>query len=248
LYEVNFCQEFFCEHLQIDPVSLFEKLKRLSPAPFACFLRHNEKFLLCSSPERFLKKEKNKLIAQPIKGTIRRSESERDHDSQLKEQLRNDPKERAENVMIVDLMRNDLAKSSVPGTVKVEELFGIYTYPQVHQMISTVTSELRSDVHFVDAIRNAFPMGSMTGAPKIKAMQLIDHYEKTKRGLFSGSIGYITPDGDFDFNVVIRSMLYNRGNKYLSFQTGGAITYDSAAEKEYEESLLKAKAMMQILQ
>jgi para-aminobenzoate synthetase component 1 len=149
--------------------------------------------------------------------------------------------------MIVDLVRNDLTKSAVKGSVKVDELFGVYSFAQVHQMISSISCQLSPDVHFVDAIKNTFPMGSMTGAPKLKAMQLIEQYEKSLRGAYSGSFGYISPDGDFDFNVVIRSILYNSSTKYLSFQVGGAITYQSDAENEYEECLLKASAIMDVL-
>lgn len=245
VYEVNFCQEFFVENFHFDPCTLFNRLNEISPAPFSCFLKHADHYLLCASPERFLKKEGDKVTSQPMKGTLARNDSE--EELLLMEKLRNDPKERAENVMIVDLVRNDLARSSVPGSVKVDELFGIYSFPNVYQMVSTVSSTLRPDTHFTDAIKNAFPMGSMTGAPKIKAMQLIDQYEKTKRGLFSGAAGFITPEGDFDFNVVIRSFLYNATTQYLSFQTGSAITFDSIPEKEYEECLLKAKALIAAL-
>lgn len=246
VYEMNYCQEFFIEDAEINPLEIFTELNKVSLAPFSCFYKLKDKFLLCASPERFLKKTGDKIISQPIKGTIRRGKDEKE-DEILKLKLKNDLKEQAENVMIVDLVRNDLARSSRAGSVKVEELFGIYTFEQVHQMVSTISSEKRNVTHFIDAIKNAFPMGSMTGAPKIMAMELIEKYEKTKRGLYSGSVGYITPNGDFDFNVVIRSILYNLANKYLSFQVGGAIVYDSVPEKEYEECLLKAKAMMKIL-
>lgn len=246
VYEVNFCQEFYAENCAIKPEQLFNRLNESNPAPLATFLKHDHHYLLSASPERFLKKEGNKLTSQPMKGTIPRDIME--EDAVRIARLFNDPKERAENVMIVDLVRNDLARSSVAGTVKVEELFGIYSFPTVHQMVSTVSSTIRAGVHFTEAIKHAFPMGSMTGAPKIKAMQLISNYEKTKRGLYSGSSGFITPEGDFDFNVVIRSFLYNAGAKYLSFQTGSAITFDSIPGKEYEESLLKAKAMIAALQ
>ncbi|RZK64194.1 MAG: aminodeoxychorismate synthase component I, partial [Pedobacter sp.] len=187
-----------------------------------------------------------KLISQPIKGTARRSDNPSE-DENIKIQLRNDVKEQSENVMIVDLVRHDLTRSAVKGSVTVEEMFGIYSFSQVHQMISTISCQLDPDVHFIDAIRNAFPMGSMTGAPKVKAMQLIEQYEETKRGVYSGSFGCISPNGDFDFNVVIRSILYNAANKYLSFQVGGAITYQCDSEKEYEECLLKASAILKVL-
>ncbi len=246
LYEINLCQEFYIENYTADPVSLFERLNRVNPAPFATFLRHDDRYLLSASPERFLKKTGNRIISQPMKGTRKRNTLE--NDEAQRELLRNDPKERAENVMIVDLVRNDLAKSALPGSVQVDDLFGVFTFPTVHQMVSTVSAELHPNVHLVTSIKNAFPMGSMTGAPKIKAMELIEQYEKTRRGLFSGTIGFITPAGDFDFSVVIRSMLYDARSAYLSFEAGSAITYDSIPEKEYEECLLKAKALMAVLQ
>ncbi len=246
VYEMNFCQEFFDDHAEIDPLSIYNKLKAVSPTPFSGFLKIKDQFVLSATPERFLAKNGRQLTSQPIKGTAKRSENPTE-DHQIKTALRNSEKEQAENVMIVDLVRNDLTKSAVKGTVKVDELFGIYSFPQVHQMISSISCELSSNVHFVDAIKNTFPMGSMTGAPKLRAMQLIDQYEVSKRGVYSGSIGYISPNGDFDFSVVIRSILYNATNKYLSFQVGGAITYQSESEKEYEECLLKASAIMSIL-
>jgi len=246
VYEMNFCQEFFDDHAEIDPLLVYNKLKAVSPTPFSGFLKIRDKFVLSATPERFLAKNGRQLTSQPIKGTAKRSENPSE-DNQIKTILRNSEKEQAENVMIVDLVRNDLTKSAVKGTVKVDELFGIYSFPQVHQMISSISCELSPDVHFVDAIKNTFPMGSMTGAPKLRAMQLIDQYEVSKRGVYSGSLGYISPDGNFDFSVVIRSILYNTTNKYLSFQVGGAITYQSESEKEYEECLLKASAIMSVL-
>ncbi|RYE29573.1 MAG: aminodeoxychorismate synthase component I, partial [Sphingobacteriaceae bacterium] len=159
----------------------------------------------------------------------------------------NSIKEQAENVMIVDLVRNDLTKSAVPGTVKVEELFGIYSFKQVHQMISTITATLNEDIDPVDAIKNTFPPGSMTGAPKLKAMQLAEQFEVSKRSIYAGSAGYFSPDGDFDFNVIIRTILYNQTQKYLSFQVGSAITFQSEAAAEYAECLLKASAMLRVV-
>lgn len=246
IYEINFCQEFFAENTEIDPIQTFEALNQVSPTPFAGYFKVHGKYILSATPERFLCKRGSKLISQPIKGTAKRS-SDLIEDEAIKQQLRNDIKEQAENVMIVDLVRHDLTKSAVKGSVKVDELFGIYSFPQVHQMISTVSCELNPDIHFIDAIKNAFPMGSMTGAPKVKAMKLIEEYEVTKRGIYSGSFGCISPDGDFDFNVVIRSILYNAESNYLSFQVGGAITYQSNATLEYEECLLKASAILKVL-
>ncbi len=242
IYEMNYCVEFFAEDARIDPLSVYERLNKLSPTPFSCYYQLEDKFLMCASPERFMRKQGEKLISQPIKGTARRGKTP-EADALLKKQLMEDPKERSENVMIVDLVRNDLSHTAQKGSVKVEELFGIYSFSQVHQMISTVVSKLRPDVYFSDAIRHAFPMGSMTGAPKVQAMKLIEQYEDTRRGLYSGAVGYISPDGDFDFNVVIRSVLYNEAKKYLSYMAGSAITIGSVPEREYEECLLKAKAM-----
>lgn len=246
IYEMNFCQEFYAENAELDPWQTFHDLNNASKAPFASFYRNNNQFLIGGSPERFLKKEKQQLISQPIKGTIKRGRNTRE-DQILKSELETSEKDRAENVMIVDLVRNDLAKSCLPGSVQVEELFGIYEFEKVFQMISTVSGTLRPETHLVDAIKNAFPMGSMTGAPKVRSMQLIETYEQSRRGLYSGSVGYIDPKGDFDFNVVIRSILYQAETKYLSFQVGGAIVYDSVPEKEYEECLLKASNVIQIL-
>ena len=246
IYEINFCQEFFAEQALIDPLQTYFELAALSPTPFAGFLKINDKYILSATPERFLCKRGRQLISQPIKGTAKRNK-DLILDEAIKQSLKNSGKEQAENVMIVDLVRNDLAKIAVTGSVKVDELFGIYSFPQVHQMISTVSCELANGVHIIDAIKSTFPMGSMTGAPKLRAMQLIDQYEVSKRGAYSGSFGYFSPTGDFDFNVIIRSILYNSSTQYLSFQVGSAITYQSDAEKEYEECLLKASAMVQVL-
>ena len=245
IYEINFCQEFF-SNSKINPIKTYLRLKEISPAPFSCFYKIDNKYLLSASPERFLKKEKNKIISQPIKGTIRRSANKKE-DDRLKEKLYNDPKERAENIMIVDLVRNDLSKTANKGSVKVEELYGIYSFTQVHQMISTVSSVISNNTDIIDVIKNAFPMGSMTGAPKIRAMKLIEKYERTKRGLYSGAVGYISPEKNFDFNVVIRSILYNDDKNYVSFTVGGAITNLAIAESEYDECMVKAKAMIDVL-
>ncbi|WP_423146295.1 anthranilate synthase component I family protein [Rubrolithibacter danxiaensis] len=247
IYEINFCQEFYSDHSSVNPVEVYKKLNQISPTPFSNFFRLKDKYILSATPERFLRKRKSKLISQPIKGTAKRSDKAAE-DIAIKKSLRENLKEQAENVMIVDLVRNDLTKSAIPNTVKVEELFGIYSFKQVHQMISTVVCEANPLLPVTQLIKNTFPMGSMTGAPKIRSMQLIEQYERTKRGIFSGAVGYFSPDGDFDFNVIIRTLLYNSSSKYLSFQTGSAITFDSAPDKEYEECLLKAKAILEVLQ
>jgi para-aminobenzoate synthetase component 1 len=246
IYVTNFCQEFFAENAAIDPLAVFLKLNEISPNPFSAFFKCRDNYILCASPERFLAKRSNKLISQPIKGTAKRGETVAEDES-IKQELRNHAKEIQENVMIVDLVRNDLTRSAKQGTVKTEELFGIYTFNQVHQMISTVVCELQEGRTAIQAIKNAFPMGSMTGAPKISAMQLMEQHERSKRGIYSGAVGYFSPDDDFDFNVVIRTLLYNKKNKYLSFHTGSAITFHADAEKEYEECLLKGQAILEVL-
>ena len=260
IYEMNYCMEFFSENAEIDPAAVFLKLSETSQAPFSAFYKMEDKFLMCASPERFLKKGGRKIISQPIKGTAKRGDDVAE-DVGLRNGLRQNEKEKSENVMIVDLVRNDLSKTC--DRVKVDELFGVYTFEQWHQMISTVSGELRAGTDFTEVIKTCFPMGSMTGAPKVRAMELIEQYEKTKRGLYSGAVGYLTPphspegegrqpegwrgEVDFDLNVVIRSILYNAGNKYLSFQVGSAITANAVPEQEYEECLLKAKGMFSAL-
>jgi para-aminobenzoate synthetase component 1 len=246
-YEINFCQEFFAEDVSIDPLAVYCSLSDTSPNPFAAYYKTGQQYLLCASPERYIRKEGDHVFSQPIKGTSQRNLQDAGEDVKNKEDLYSSAKDRSENVMIVDLVRNDLSKICEEASVQVEELFGIYSFPQVHQMVSTVSGRLRKDIHFIEAIKATFPMGSMTGAPKKRVMELIEQYEQTRRGIFSGTVGYITPDGDFDFNVVIRSIMYNAANKYLSFQAGSAITFYSDPEKEYEECLLKAAAIKKVL-
>lgn len=246
IYEANFCMEFFAEKAIINPLEIYQKLNTISQPPFAVYFKNNHHYLLSASPERYLKKVENKVISQPIKGTSKRFEN-KDLDNQSKVDLQNNPKERSENIMIVDLVRNDLSHTATKGSVEVEELCEIYTFKQVHQMISTIVSNVESNISPVEIIKTTFPMGSMTGAPKISAMKIIEELEETKRGLYSGSVGYFTPSGDFDFNVVIRSILYNAENEYLSFSVGSAITSKSIPENEYDECLLKAKAMFEVL-
>lgn len=244
-YEINFCNKGYCADVEVQPLDVFKALNELSPAPFAAYYRMDGQYMMCTSPERYLKKEGDRVLSQPIKGTARRS-TDPTSDNEIREALRNDIKERAENVMIVDLVRNDLARSCEVGSIAVDELFGIYSYPQVHQMISTVSGQLKPGIELTEAIKHSFPMGSMSGAPKYKVMQLIEQYERAQRELFAGSVGYITPDGDFDFNVIIRSLFYNADTQYLSYQTGGAITYDSVPQQEWEEMRLKAWALERI--
>lgn len=246
MYEANFCMEFYAENAIINPMEKFLKLNEISQAPFSVYFKNNKQFLLSASPERYLKKVGDKIISQPIKGTSKRFSDPVD-DEKSKAALNSDEKERAENIMITDLVRNDLSHTAQKGSVEVEELCKIYSFLQVHQMISTVTSQLDPQYSPIDVLKTTFPMGSMTGAPKISVMKIIENLEETKRGLYSGALGYFTPEGDFDFNVVIRSILYNQENRYVSFSVGSAITSLSVPEKEYEECLLKAKAMHEVL-
>jgi len=244
IYEANLCMEFFAENAVIDPIPTFQKLNEISLSPFAAFFKNNNHFALCASPERYIKKISDKIISQPIKGTAKRS-ADGTTDDLTKFALAENPKERSENIMITDLVRNDLSKTASKGSVEVEELCGVYSFKQVHHLISTIVSTTTHSP--VDVLKTTFPMGSMTGAPKIAAMKIIEKLEETKRGLYSGAIGYFTPEGDFDFNVVIRSILYNQSTSYLSFSVGSAITSLSNPEQEYEECLLKAKAMRNVL-
>lgn len=247
IYEANFCQEFYAEDTEIEPLETYQQLNAISKPPFATYLRLQNQYVLSASPERYLKKLGDKVISQPIKGTARRS-SQRDEDQRLKSTLQHDEKERAENIMIVDLVRNDLAKNALKGSVTVEELCGVYSFEQVHQMVSTVSAKVKANEKPVDIIKHTFPMGSMTGAPKVSAMKIIEELESFKRGVYSGAVGYFAPDGDFDFNVIIRSILYNQNKRYVSFSVGSAITAKSIPENEYEECLLKAKAMREVLE
>ena len=246
-YEINFCMQFFAEQYSLDPLETFKKLITVSPNPFSCLYKNESNFLICASPERFLQKEGLQIISQPIKGTARRDLQNDANDALQKKELRESRKEQSENVMAVDLVRNDLSRICEAGSVQVTELFGIYTFPQVYQMISTVQGMLPFNINLGDILEAAFPMASMTGAPKKKVMELITRYEKTNRGIFSGTVGYITPHKDFDFNVVIRSIIYNTTTNRLSFPAGGGITWLSEPEKEYEECVLKASAIMKIL-
>jgi len=245
-YEINFCMEYYAPKAVINPLQTYKNLNLISSPPFASFFKNNAHFLISASPERFVKKESSKIISQPIKGTIKRSKDKKE-DKRLADKLKKDPKERAENIMIVDLVRNDLSKTAVKNTVSVSELCQVYSFKQVHQLISTVTSKVREEVSPVALIKSIFPMGSMTGAPKISTMKIIEDLEESKRSLYSGSVGYFTPEGDFDFNVVIRSILYNAKKKYVSYSVGGAITALSDPQNEYKECLLKSNAMKKVL-
>lgn len=245
IYEANFCMEFVAENAEVDPLHLFSEITLSTPMPFSCFFKLDDLFICCGSPERFLKKEGKKLLSQPMKGTVKRGANDAE-DAENKKYLSENEKERAENMMIVDLVRNDLSRSCLPGTVKVAELFGIYSFPHVFQMISSISGTTKSNLTPLDCIKNAFPMGSMTGAPKIRAMELIDEYENSRRGIFSGACGFFTGDGDFDFNVVIRTVIVDQKSKKVSCHFGSAITIDSDPESEYKECMLKAERIMKI--
>jgi para-aminobenzoate synthetase component 1 len=246
VYELNLCQEFYSENSVLDAFQLWKDVNRKFPQPFSAFIKINNKYIISASMERFLRRENTKVISQPIKGTTKRGSSPVE-DIRLAHELQSNEKERAENIMIVDLVRNDLAKNCKSGTVQVEELCAIYQFPGVLQMISTITGEVKENTTSTDLIKGAFPMGSMTGAPKVRSMQLIEEYEETKRGIYSGAIGYFTPNGDFDFNVVIRTLVYNESEHYLSLHVGSAITYDSIPENEYDECLLKINGWKDLL-
>ena len=247
IYEANFCMEFYSDNATINPLETYCRLNAISEPPFSAFFRNADNYLMSASPERYLRKQGHKIISQPIKGTARRSDDPKE-DAVIKNDLTHNEKERSENIMIVDLVRNDLSKTAAKGSVRVEELCQPYSFRQVHHLISTVVSEVIPGKSAVDVLQTTFPMGSMTGAPKISAMNIIEELEETKRGLYSGALGYFTPDGNCDFNVVIRTILYNASRQYVSFSVGSAITAASNPIKEYEECLLKAVAMRKVLE
>ena len=246
IYEANFCYEFNLTDETINPFAIYHNLMPLTNAPFSSFGKFNDNYIISASPERFLKKTGNKLISEPIKGTSKRGKNAAE-DRLLKLELARNEKERSENIMIVDLIRNDLSRIAKFDSVKVEELCEIYSFDTVHQMISRITCEIEENVSFSDILKATYPMGSMTGAPKIRALKIMEREEQTKRGLYSGSIGYISPTNDFDFNVIIRSFLYNNTNKYLSAMVGGAITDKSNPEDEYKETLTKIEALLKAI-
>lgn len=244
-YELNFCQEFFGK-AYFNPAELYFTLNKISPNPFSAFYRFNEQYCMCASPERFISKSTDVIVSQPIKGTAPRFK-EKHLDEMSKSTLEKSHKDKSENVMVVDMVRNDLSRVCVAGSVEVPSLFSVKSFKGVHQMISTVMGRLCEDKTFADVLKVCFPMGSMTGAPKKRVMELTNIYELSGRGLYSGCIGYITPDEDMDFNVVIRSLLYDDKKGLFSFHAGGGITHYSDPEKEYEESLLKTKAIRRVM-
>ncbi len=246
VYELNFCQEFYVENAEIEPLALFEELNQIAQTPFAAYLETEKHALCCASPERYLRKEADYLYSQPIKGTRKRAQTV-ENDELIKNELLNSEKDRAENVMIVDLVRNDLSTVSQVGSVEVQELCALYGFTSVWQLISTIKSKLLPNKNWLDAIKYTFPMGSMTGAPKIAAMELAELYEKSCRGLYSGAVGYVSPEQNFDFNVLIRSFLYNKSSHFLSWQVGGAIVFDSQPAEELEECWVKMRPLLRVL-
>jgi len=246
IYELNFCIDYFSDNSIINPFKSYKYLNSLTESPMSVFFKFKSLYLISSSPERFVKKIGNKIITEPIKGTIRRVKNLKE-DLKNINYLKNNSKELSENHMIVDLVRNDLSKIAKKGSVKVKELSNLYSFKNVHQLISTVEAKINNSLKLSEILKSSFPMGSMTGAPKIRSMQFIEEFEKTQRGIYSGSIGYISPKKDFDFNVVIRSIIYNSNKKNLNINVGSAITFASDPEKEYEECKLKAEAMINSL-
>ena len=247
IYEINYCISFEAYDVTINPLAIYQKLNAISNAPYSALAKFDKQYIISSSPELFLTKKENQLITKPIKGTAKRS-SDKQEDDIIKNELQSNLKERTENVMIVDVARNDLSRIAKKGSVTVNNLCDIESYQQVHQMVSTVSCELKESTSFDDIIQATFPMASMTGAPKIRAMELIDKYELYNRGPYSGALGYMDENGDFDLSVLIRSIFYDEQKQYLSFTVGSAITAMCNAKDEYEECLLKAKAMIQVLQ
>lgn len=246
IYEMNFCFEFFAEEAEINPFFIFEKLSEKSRAPFCSLTKIDDLFIICASPERFIQKSGEKIISQPMKGTAPRNTDPK-IDEENKIRLQNSEKEKNENVMIVDLVRNDLSKIAKRGSVEVEKLFEVKSFATVHQMISTISC--KNEDHSLEEILQAtFPMGSMTGAPKKRVLELTTQYEKSARGIYSGTIGILEPNGDFDLAVIIRTIVFDAKKKYLSFSVGSAITAACDPEEEYDECLLKAKALMEVLQ
>jgi para-aminobenzoate synthetase component 1 len=246
IYEINYCIQFQAQNIEIDPLSVFTKLHGLAKAPYSALFKDGNEFIISASPELFLKKEGDHISTKPIKGTIKRGQNP-EEDLRLKTELQNNIKERTENVMAVDVARNDLSVFAEKGSVHVNKLYTIETFETVHQMVSTVSCLIKKNTPFEKIIGSAFPMASMTGAPKLRAMQLIDEFEDFERNYYSGAMGIIDEKGDYTLSVIIRSIFYNQETKQLSIAVGGAITYLSDPEKEYEECLLKANALLKAL-
>ena len=246
VYELNFCQLIESGPMELKTIQpYFKTLWEKNPTPFAGMVETANWMFASASPERFIQKKGNKLISQPIKGTAPRGATDAE-DLKNRNDLQTSVKERAENVMIVDLVRNDLSQLATKGSVNVDELCGIYSFPTVHQMISTVSCDLKEDTSFSHILKATFPMGSMTGAPKKSAVELAEKYEGFSREFYSGSFGVIFPNGDFNLNVLIRTLVYDAKTGKLSCGVGGAITMLSDAAAEYEECKVKVDKILSL--
>lgn len=243
IYQANFTQRFEC-NLEDSPYELYGKLRTINPAPFASLLDFGDVAIVSSSPERFIQIKNRVMETRPIKGTRPRGKTP-EEDRLNRQDLVNSEKDQAELLMIVDLERNDLGRVSKTGSVKVTELFHLEEYATVYHLVSTIVGEMKEECDVVDCIRATFPGGSITGAPKIRAMEIIDELEPTQRNIYTGSIGYIGFNGDTDLNIVIRTIVCKNGKAY--FQVGGGIVWDSDAEMEYEETLHKGRALFKAL-
>lgn len=245
-YEANFCTRWSAVASIPQPYETWKKVFTRNPAPFAAYLHFKNWHLLSLSPERFMCKEGTKLFSQPIKGTIKRGLSH-SHDEELKRQLLNSKKDQSENVMIVDLVRNDLSKIAEKASVHVDELCGLYSFKHLHHLISTISCRIHQNLSAVDAYKALFPMGSMTGAPKRKCVETMHELEMDPRGWYSGSLAVIEPNGDWDANVIIRSILYNQEKHTCHMGIGSAITLQSNPEEEWNECNLKAQSFLAYL-
>ncbi|MGR3310008.1 MAG: aminodeoxychorismate synthase component I [Candidatus Brocadiales bacterium] len=244
IYQVNLSQRFKTQ-INIPPHELYLRLREINPAPFACYLQFDNKAIVSSSPERFLRVNKGRVQTRPIKGTCPRWADEKIN-LRMKQELLSSPKENAELTMIVDLERNDLGRVCNYGSVKVVQKKVLESYPSVYHLVATVEGDLHPRYDSIDLIKATFPGGSITGVPKIRAMQIIDELEPTRRGVYTGAIGYIGFNGCMDLNIAIRTFLIKGSEAY--FQVGGGIVADSDAEKEYEETLHKVRALTACIQ
>jgi len=240
IYEMNYCINFTATNTDLNCIETFKKLKKNTKAPFSTIFKFNTTLILSASPERFFNKLGKTILSQPIKGTAPR-DSNKEKDLKIQKALLNNQKEISENIMIVDLVRNDLSKIANKNSVSVPELCKLYSFETVHQLISTVKADIPNDLTFSEIVKHTFPMGSMTGAPKLSAIKIIEDIETFKRNIYSGTIGFIDPDNNMDFSVVIRSIIHNLATKTTSISVGGAITIKSTAKGEYDECLLKLK-------
>ncbi|KZL92114.1 aminodeoxychorismate synthase component I [Clostridium magnum] len=243
IYIANLTQRFCCE-TEKDPYDVYRNLRHINPAPFAAFMNVEDFSIVCSSPERFLEVRNNIVQTRPIKGTRPRGKN-REEDLKNRQELIDSEKDKSELLMIVDLERNDLSKVCKPYSVKVTELFKLEEYSTVFHLVSTVIGELKDEYTAVDCVKACFPGGSITGAPKVRSMEVIEQLEPTRRNIYTGCIGYLGFDGNADLNIVIRTILMKDGNAYLG--VGGGITWESIKEDEYVETLDKARALMRVL-